>query len=404
MEQAKIIGNVNILDLRNATEAAVAGIKKIGNANIVLYTQKTAGLITRLNISNLNLTVQVPQDATVQRTMGPVVINRDYFKGQQKSVYLVVMGPVTVEPDVPMADIEKLFGGMTVMGPLICPESLAGQMRAKSTVLGPTIAYPANGQVHMGSLTLDQLHLDAMTDGAELTVIGSLSVPAVLPNDVLERKLGKLTVFGEIKCHEENARIIKAHLTSHTESFTIIPAGFALVKRPLTLDSATLGSLPARKLYCSEWVLVSGDVAAATLDERLDAIFTPQTIVCPAALRSVLARKCDLLAMRVAFYEGELLLIDDKRRLQATRLNLLKGKATLVVFGELTLAPDITSQMLLDRFARVHNLGQILCTPEQMAVVESLLGLHEGELKDATHVEEEQTEGTDIGNINYLEL
>jgi hypothetical protein len=404
MEQAKTIGNVNILDLRNATEASIAGIKKIGNANVVLYTQQTAGLITRLNVDNLNITMQVPQGVTLQKSMGPLVINRDYFKGQQTPSYLLVFGPATVEPDVPSADIEKLLSGMAVMGPLICAESLAGLVHPKANVLGPMITYPTYGKVKIGSLTLDQSYLEAMADGSDLAVVGGLLLPAVLPNDVLERKLGKLYVTGDIKCHEENARTIKAHLTNRTEQFTIIPAGFALVEKPLTLDSAMLESLPARKLYCSEWVVVTADVSSNALDERLEAIVSRQLVLCPAGLRPVLARKCNLLETRVVFYEGELVLIDDNRRLQAARLNYLKDKATLVVFGELTLDPTVTPQVLLDRFTKVHNLGRIRATPEQIGALEARLGLHEGELQDSTRAEEDEAETTDIGNINYLEL
>ena len=85
----------------------------------------------------------------------------------------------------------------------------------------------------------------------------------------------------------------------------------------------------------------------------------------------------------------------------------MPGKATLVVTGELTIAPDVTAQMLAERLLKVHNMGRIVCAPEQMAVIESRLGLREGQLVDSTQKPEEDETEADaggIGNVNILEM
>ncbi|MCL5998143.1 MAG: hypothetical protein M1546_19135 [Chloroflexi bacterium] len=409
MEPNKTIGSVNVLDLRNATEASIAPIKQISSANVVIYTPQKADLMTRLNLGSINMAISVPADASVQNVMGQVVINRDYFKNQTAQVYLVVMGQVMVEPDVPGEDIEKGLGGVAVMGQLICPEPLMGVVQSKvQQIMGQTITYPPLARTHIGSLTLDERYLNALADQTELAVVGALIAPQVLPNNLLEQKLKKLFVSGEIRCHEENAQAIQARLANGSGKIKAIPAGYEWVMKPLVLDNALLAALPARKLYCSERVQIDAEVEPATLDKSLEGIACEAMILCPESLRRVLTQKCNLLETQVVFYEGELLLVEGEFHLRASRFNSLQSKVTLVVFGELTLAPEITAQALKERLVKVHNLGQIKCTPDQMDVIEARLGIRDGELQDSTLPEEaseaKQEGELAIGSVNYLAL
>jgi hypothetical protein len=98
------------------------------------------------------------------------------------------------------------------------------------------------------------------------------------------------------------------------------------------------------------------------------------------------------------------LFLDGEQTLRAARFDYLDGRATLVVFGELAIDPNVEPRMLADRLAGVHNFGEIRCTPEQMGALEARLVTSEGELQDSAAPEE--TTGTEpaIGNANYLAI
>lgn len=409
MEQKKIIHNLNILDLRNATEESVAEIGEIGNLNLLIYSKETAHLVTRIKVGNLNGTVELPASATLRQVTGQVTIGRGYF-GEQEPIVLVATGQITIEPDVVAEEVEAALDGLTVTGEFICPRHVAGVIRAKAShVTGQIVTYPPFARVKFDGLTLDEHYLRALDDGTELAVVGRLHVPQVLPNDLLEQKIKKLFVSGKIECHEENAHAIQARLVDGSGNVKTIPAGFELVKRPLVLDATLLSSLPAKKLYCTERVQIEGDVNSSALDKHLDSLISEDMVLCPAALKDVLVKKCDLLKNRVVFYEGELWLVDDERELQAFHFDYLEGKATLVVTGEATLDSELDPKVLADRLAKVHNLGLIRCTPEQMAAIEARLGMRDGDLKDSTPSEkpdpDEETGGViHIKNANYLTL
>ncbi|MBI2950793.1 hypothetical protein HYY27_01795, partial [bacterium] len=155
-----------------------------------------------------------------------------------------------------------------------------------------------------------------------------------------------------------------------------------------------------------ERVQIDPGVDPAALDSGIEALIIKDLLICPAALKAVVAPKCNLIETKAIFYEGALWLVEDERTLLPAEFDYLEGRATLVVCGELTVASEIDPKLLADRLAKVHNLGQIKCTPAQMGAVRARLGMSEGKLTDSTKVEAElDDEGEDrIGNAGYLKL
>ena len=402
-EQGRILGNIGVLDLRSASEGSIAGISRIGNVGVVLYSPESVGLIARLNIGNLGTSVEASTDAQV--LTGQVTFSRDYFKNQVKPLNLVVTGQLIVHPDVSAEEIEDGLGELIISGQFICPEHLAGTIHSKINHLsGQEITYTQSPHITVGKVNLDQNYLKSLNDASELVVVGKLTLPQVLPNELLAEKIQRIQVIGKLTCHEENAQALLARLDDKVSSTKVetIPAGFELVEQPLNLDADLLESLSARKLYCTSRVQVDSGVDAEMLDDALEALVAKGVVISPAALKGVIYRKCNMLKTQVVLYEGELWLVEDEQTLLPSRFDHLKGQATLVVLGGLTIAPDVDPQLLRERLAKVHNLGSITCTPEQMGIIEAQMGLSKGELADSTQVKPIGEKGID--NVGYLKL
>jgi hypothetical protein len=406
MSQGKHIGNVNILDIRKATPEAVAEISGVGNCNLALYSPETASLLAKLSFGNLNSTIELPVEVKVDTVMGKTTIRREYFDNQPAAFYLVVMGQIIFEPDVTVESIEKGINGLVIMGEAFCPEHLQGAVQAKTrSLMGKIKTYPALKHLRREAFELDLNALSALEDNTEMVVLDSLTMPEVLPDALFAQKISKLLVMGDIKCHAENADALKARLLDGSGPVTAIPAGFTVVDRPIVIDDDLLESLSAKKLWCQELVQIDAGVTAAVLDEHLENIIGQDRILCPQALKSTFAKKCDLLKNKVVFYEGMLWKVDDERTLRASFLETVEEKITLYVSGELTIDPAVDYKVLAARLAKVHNFGQIICTPDQMGAIEARLGLSEGQLVDSTKEEEaEEPSGDNIGNVNILTL
>lgn len=404
-QEGKAIGNVGILDLRTATEAAVAGIRRIGNVGTVLVSPETAHLAARINMGNIGGTIEAPADARL--LSGQVLINRDYFRGQPAPLHLLVAGQLIVEPEVQAEDIEKGLDALQVMGQVLCPEQLAGTIQAKlRTLQGQLHTYDGALRLVLGDLILDEHSLPGLEDGAQLAVIGKVQVFKVVDNELLARKIEKIHLVGSLLCHEENSQVLCSRLEEKTSTAkkTIIPTGFALVDHPLVIDADTLGTLPGKKLYCTKRVQISREVQAASLERALEGMIGKNMVLYPRPLGEVLQPRLEISAENGVAYEGTLWLVEDSEELVASRFEYLEGQATLVVLGDLRIDPEIDAKVLAERLAKVHNKGRILCTKAQMGAIQARLGLNKGDLRDLTQDRKTEQIEEGIGNAGQLKL
>jgi hypothetical protein len=406
METGKTIGNVNLLDIRKATNETIAGIRQIGNVNVLLFSPETAHLVTSLNIGNINASIEVPSDTKTHTSIGRQVLNKDFLSQVSEPLFIVSVGQMLVEPDLPQAVFEQKIVGLAVVGQIVCPENFLGLFQSKARqVIGESVAYPLMGKTVLNSLTLDPVTLQTMADDTQLAVVGSLTAPAVLDNELVERKISRLFVSGTVTIHEENIAAFQSTFTRGDQKVTLIPPGFSLVEKDLVINTYIVDILPTKKLYCTRSVLIDAGVSASQLDESIDSLIVKDKIMCPAGLRSTLKTKCNLLETNVVFYDGILWQVENERAITQAQLKAVKEKVTILVEGDLTFSEDVTIELLDEKLARIDVFGIVRCTPEQMGVIETKVGAREGLLQDSTlPLGEETGEESQIGNANTLTL
>ena len=91
-------------------------------------------------------------------------------------------------------------------------------------------------------------------------------------------------------------------------------------------------------------------------------------------------------------------------RATADRLSSLDGSVTVIIDAVLTIHQTVDPQVLADKPAQVHNLGRIRCMPAQMSVLQTHMGLNDGELIDTTTPPEDNEHRRKIDNVGYLTL
>jgi len=382
------------------------------NVGLILHTPETFDLLKGGKRINVGQFIEANPEARV--LLSPTTFTDEYFSQQETRLDLLAFGPVMVDWETTPEAIEKGLASLDIFGgPLICPRHLVGILQSKiQHQKADTVVYEsASARFVMGKLVLDQGYLDSMVDGSELIVVGALKIPEVVPDDLFKQKVNRLYVEGRFTCHEENASTIQAIIDATKHKAKIIPTGYTLVEKPLVLNNLALESLRTRKIYCTEWVRIDQDVTSDTLDKNLDALISDERIFCPVGLKDVIVKKCDWLKTSVELFEGELWVIEDARELPSYAFEHLEGLATLVVFGELKLGPQVRPEILSERLDKVHNLGSISCTPEQIGAIQALLGVNEGRLSDSSQPQKEKKEEPDEGviqesyiNANYVSL
>ena len=402
-DQGVTYGNVGVVDMRAADEAALRRVRRIGNLGMLVHSPDSAALVNLLSVGNIGCTIEAP--AHYKLEVAPVRFNAQALRNRSEPVGMIIMAPVAVNSDVSAEDIEQGIERLFIMGPVICPDNVVAALRAKTEQqMGPVTCYPAGARLvsTLGALRLDYDALATLEDGTALNVEGRLTVPEPLPADLLERKIQWLNVDGAVLCHEENAPILRPLMPEGSGRFRLLPAGFKVVERALTIDGTFLRFSATEKLYGTGRITVDSAVTAEEIDRYLKELRCAGMILAPAGLRDSLAPKCDLERDQVFFYEGALWLEEGRTELTAERFAYLNGAATLLVEGVVTIHDAVDPALLMERLAKVHNSGIIRCTPRQMAALQARMDRNEGELVDSTAAEEEESAG--VGNIGFLPL
>ena len=405
MDQMITVKNVNILDLRKTPKETFDKIKIIKNINVLLVSPETARYLPGIPSKNVNIVVEMPGDAETVTCMSSLTVNANYLANAASRKFLVVMGRILVEPDVTPELINEHLAGIALMGKLICPESVVSALHAKASMLsGATITYPKDAVLVTHSLTLDDAFLNSLDDGSHVVVTGSLRILDEVTNELIERKIKALQARGSILCRQEHALPIKARL-ANTRGMTVIPSGHRLVEGSLILDELTLQTLDHEQLFCMGDIIIADDIESRALDHAVAKMMSMGAILCPARLTDVLKTKCDMLDNQVILYKGTLWYIDSERQLLADQFEYIDGSMTIVVRGDLKIASDVSAQAILDRVAKIHNLGEIECQTEHMAAIESRLGIREGEVRTPhVHDLDEDADGPSLGNGNIMVL
>ena len=404
-DQGIVYGNIGVLDIRAADEAALRGIRRIGNVGLLVHGPDNAALVNTLTVGNLGCTVEAP--AHYKLEMAPVRFDAKVLRTRSEPIGIIIMGPVTVDSDVSAEDIERGVERLFIMGPVICPDNVVAALRSKTKQqMGPVQSYPAGAKLVsiLGALSLDHDALATLEDGTALNVEGRLTVPEPLSQDPLARKIRWLNVEGAVQCHEENAAVLRSLMPDRSGKFILFPAGFKVVERALTIDSTFLRFSATGKLYVNGRVMMDPAATPEEIDRNIQELRCPAMIVAPAALRDSLAPKCDLELDQVLFYDGTLWLEEGSTDLTTERFTYLDGVVTLLVEGELTIHEAVDPALLTERLAKVHNFGTIRCTPTQMGALHARMDRNEGELVDSTVAEEEEEESAGVGNIGFLAL
>ncbi len=401
--------NVGILDIRRPPKDDLGTIELV-NVSHILYSKETGGLINdsrKMEVVNVGGFIEASQEATI--LMSHTSIDNDYFKHQKQALELIIFGLTTIGPDVTEESLQKGIKHISVVeGPLLCPQRLAETVQSKIKLQeGMVIYYDATNLVATTKrLVLDEEYLASMVEGSVVVAAGSLRVPEVLPNGLMSKKIRRLYALDGILCHEENVAELRKLMKDQVKEIRTIPAGFQLIEEALTITNYTLENMKSSKLYCREWVNIEASVDPKLLKQKLEKLISNEQIICPVALKNIITEKTDWTKSDIIFYEGELWLIDGDRTLQQNTLAVAKGKATLVVLGQLTIAGDVDESSFNKTVDRIHNLGNLRCLPEHMQMVNAKIGMNEGNIEDTTekHGHEKSHSDDDVISHEYVNV
>lgn len=398
----RIIKNVGVLDIRNASEESIKDILKIGNVGTIIYNSKTASILSKLNIGNLGSSIEVPDKCCIYT--GQVSISHNMIQTHTSPVTMVVTGQLVFLSDVTEEDIEKSIDRIVMTGQILCPENILLSLQSRLThMTGQLLSYREGTEVITGTLVFDNSYLNSLKSPVSLMVFGKINLTSDIDIKLFEEKIKEISLFGKIITREEYLEVLYGKLKDKkSQKMEIIPRGYICVEEELNLDRVSLKKFDSPCIYARQTVRFAGDISSDDLVKHIKSMKTCDVILCHENLREAVISINESVSPKIISYKGRLIEVDNEHTLTQSEIEYSPEKITYVVRGEMEVSPDADPKLMMEKIEAIDNFGEITADEKQSGVISLLMRIREGEL--IHRGKEKQDDTVEIGNVGVFNL
>lgn len=358
--------NCALCDVRNVTKELLDGYGEIRiNAAAVITSPAVQTLLSQANVRiNCANTIAMEEDVRFSIINGPMSITASQTVPEEK-LFLVANGPVDIEAGCEA--VLKSYAGMSINGPVTCPENIAGLLGGFQ-INGPVRAYP-DGAIRLKNRTvLDRVfYLRARQDA----LYYASSKIVALASDIDFGKLAEKNVRFVTRKLLVSESLAEAAVPLFDEKtdIVILPDGCAYVDDDAELNGALLKRYGGN-LYIDGNLSITPD-SVTVLDQASFLRVNGDLLVCRSLKDRAL--EMDLSYDRLRVVGG--LLIRDRSHVELTAA-LLSGAEDGVSVQDcasVTFDGDVTPELLKEKLVSFSDCATVICANmEQKAVVESI--------------------------------
>ncbi|MEQ8191295.1 MAG: hypothetical protein ABRQ39_25245 [Candidatus Eremiobacterota bacterium] len=398
----RIIKNVGVLDIRNASEESIKDILTIGNVGTVIYNRKTASILSKLNIVNLGSSMEVPDKCCIYT--GQVSISHNMIQAHTSPATMVVTGQLVFLSDVTEEDIEKSIDRIVMTGQILCPENILLSLQSRLThMTGQLLSYRDGTEVVTGTLSFDNSYLNSLKSPVSLMVFGKINLSAEIDIKLFEEKIKEINLFGKIITREEYLEVLYGKLKDKkSQKMEIIPRGYICAEEELNLDKVSLKRFDGACIYARQTVRFAGDISSDDLVKHIKSMKTCDVILCHENLREAVISINDSVSPKIISYKGRLIEVDNEHTLTQSEIEYSPEKITYVVRGEMEVSPEAEPKLMMEKIEAIDNFGEITADEKQLGVISLLMRTREGEL--IHRGKEKQDDTVEIGNVGVFNL
>jgi hypothetical protein len=255
---------------------------------------------------------------------------------------------------------------------VVVPHSLAGAYATiPSSRIGATVYVPdgANVRVHTGPLTVSGDGLGAAED--VLVVVGMLVITSPVTGPLPQR----VSVVGSVLAPRGSEPVLGPILAGGTGSVSYYRyvdgqdvKVFTGQVKLLGVSLANPAGQPGDVLIAAGQVVVSGPVTRVGYGQ----VFVAGQMVAPAASREMLEPSMQVHGQVVWYRAEEPRIIYEDTRVGPDFFRLLDHPVSLVLLGNLTIAPGVTETMVREKVTDIALLGTLTAPAELVPVLQVL--------------------------------
>ena len=275
------------------------------------------------------------------------------------------------------------IGRIQEVGTVIVPQSLAAAYaRIPTSEIGATVYVPdgANVRVHTGSLTVGGDGLGAADD--VLVVIGMLVITSPVTGEVPRQVAVVGLVLAPRGSEAALGRVLGGGAGSVSYYRYTEGQDFKVLSGQVKLSGAMLANptgQPGDVLIAAGQVIVTGPVTEVGYAQ----VIVAGQLIAPAASRDLLEPRMQIAGQSAWYRADDPRVILEDIRVGPDFFRLLDHPVSLVLLGDMTVAPGVGEDMVREKITDVILLGDITAPPELVPVFQVLTTEAFGDIRAA---------------------
>ncbi|MFE0558609.1 hypothetical protein ACFW1P_22085 [Paenibacillus sp. NPDC058910] len=401
---SRIIENVGMLDLTQATEETVTSIERIGNVGLVIYRAETAHLLTLLkNAGNIGKTLEIPEGHRYYS--GTLRLDEEYFQLLEQPDRVFVNGTVIIDKEVSLEVFQNGTLHLVVNGQVYAPRHLAGAVTAALIKAGGASAeihaYQYEPRFESGKVQLNSAYLASSKEPMELVLNGIVQLDKELDMEQFTARIESIRVNGKAVIHEHQSPYFYEKLKTINGLVEVIPAGFEYVTKPVRLNARTARRFKDHKLYTNKPLILEADVTRDAFSQALSEIQSTSFIICSEEIEDLVWERCPNLNTEIVSYERLFVFINGEETWSRDQLLALGQPASFIVDGTLTFDDDVTEEDIKASLSSLDLFGEVVVGEKRIkGILYPYLRVNNGSI--IVKGTEEALAG--IGNVGMLSL
>lgn len=400
---SRIIGNVGMLDLTEATVESVKSIERIDNVGMVLYRAETAHLLALLtNAGNIGKTLEIPRGYRFFK--GTLKLNAEYFKHKQPE-NVFTYGTVVIDRDVTLEAFEHSGLHMAVRGEVYVPKHLEGAVTASLLKMegaeASIQAYQSELRFESGKFRLTNAYLSSLKEPRYLVVNGVLELEKDLDMEQFAARLETIHVNGIAMIHEEQSLYFYDKMQSINGQVKVIPAGFEHVTKTLRLNARTIRRFADRKIYTKHPIVLDADVSREAFSRAITGIQSTSMVICSEDIEDLVWERCPDVNTEIVSYEQAFVFVEGEEVWSKDQLLALKEPVSFIVDGTLILEDDVTEDVLEAKLRSLDLFGKVMIAEKR---IKGVLYPYLRSMSGSIIVKGTEEKFAGIGNVGMLSL
>ncbi|MBT2765425.1 hypothetical protein [Paenibacillus sp. ISL-20] len=401
---SRMIGNVGMLDLTQATEESVTSIERIGNVGLVIYRAESAHLLMQLkNAGNIGKTLEIPEGHRYYS--GTLRLDEEYFQLLEQPDRVFVNGTVIIDKEVSLEAFQNSTLHLVVNGEVYAHRHLAGAVTAALIKAGGAsaeiYAYEYEPRFESGKVQLNNAYLASSNEPMDLVFNGMVHLDKELDMEQFTARIESIRVNGKAVIHEHQSPYFYDKLKTINGLVEVIPAGFEYVTKPLRLNGRTVRRFKGHKFYTKQPLIIEADVSRDAFSQAVSEIQSTSFIICSEEIEDLVWERCPSLNTEIISYERLFVFIHGEETWSRDQLLALEQPANFIVDGTLTLDEDVTEEDIKASVSSLDLFGEVVVGEKRIkGILYPYLRANNGSII----VKGTEDELAGIGNVGMLSL